>query len=234
MLLDLFCGAGGCAMGYHRAGFDVLGVDSMKQPNYPFGFRQADAMMYLRNLIEGDHDSCGIHTDAVAAIHASPPCQHYSKARHTPGSVGREYPDLLGKTMRLLEQTGRHWVVENVPGAPLDYAAILCGTMFGLPLRRHRLFSGSFMLMAPTNPCNHRDGDLTVFGKVVQVCGTKAAPYLAASGRTHYRPKRVSLESGQRAMGIDWMNRGELSQTIPPAYTEFIGRQLLAAMEAHG
>ena len=218
-LLDLFCGAGGCSVGYARAGFEVVGVDIKPQPRYPFEFVQGDALEYVRE-----------HGREFDAVHASPPCQRYSKARHTPGSVGREYPDLLQPTVDALNATGLSWVVENVPGAPMPGAAELCGTMFGLPLRRHRLFLGSFLILSPTNPCRHRDGDLTVFGHCVQVTGSRGTAYVAGSGRTHYRPLRVGAKEGGAAMGIDWMNRGELSQAIPPAYTEFVGRQLLTQL----
>jgi len=219
-LLDLFCGAGGCAVGYHRAGFDVVGVDVEPQPRYPFAWFQQDALEALRNIGQ-DFD----------AIHASPPCQRYSKARHCPGSVGREYADLLPTTLMALEACGKPWVVENVPGAPLPWSIELCGTQFGLRLRRHRLFCASFFLFSPAEPCRHQDGDLTVFGQCVQVTGSRGVAYVASSGRTHYRPIRMPLEVGGVAMGIDWMTRRELSQAIPPAYTEWVGRQLLAALE---
>lgn len=225
-LLDLFCGAGGCAVGYHRAGFDVIGVDHRPQPSYPFPFLQADALTYLRNLIEGDHDSCGVHAEGIDAIHASPPCQVFSAAKRI-GNCKATHQDLLAKTRNLLLRTGAPWVIENVPGAPLLNPITLCGSQFGLPLRRHRLFESSLFLMDCPNPCRHATGDKTIFGKVVQLCGSRGAPYLDARGRTHYRQKRVGLKYGQEAMGIDWMNRAELSQAIPPAYTEFVGRQLL-------
>jgi DNA (cytosine-5)-methyltransferase 1 len=220
-LLDLFCGAGGCSEGYSRAGFHVHGVDHVEQRNYRFGFFKADALDFLRNLPP---------SHKFDVIHASPPCQRFSKARHTPGSRGREYPDLLSETLHLLQNQDRPWVVENVPGAPLPCPITLCGTMFGLPVRRHRLFSSSVFLMMPAVDCNHQDGDLTIFGHCVQVCGSRGAAYVAGSGRTHYRPLRVDTDQGRLAMDCNWMNRAELSQAIPPVFTEFIGRQLLRAI----
>jgi DNA (cytosine-5)-methyltransferase 1 len=217
-LLDLFSGAGGAAVGYHRAGFDVVGVDHVVQPRYPFAFVCADALECLRD-----------HGREFDAVHASPPCQAYSRARHTPGSRGREYPRLLPATLAALAALGVPWVVENVEGAPLPFAAVLCGTALGLRVRRHRLFAASFPLFAP-GPCRHRPGDLTVFGHCVQVTASRGAAYVASSGRTHYRPLRVSTADGARAMGINWMTRGELSQAIPPAYTAWVGQQLLAAL----
>lgn len=112
----------------------------------------------------------------------------------------------------------------------MPWAVELCGTMFGLRVRRHRLFCASFLLMTPGDPCRHQDGDLTVFGHCVQVTGSRGAAYVAGSGRTHYRPLRVSSAKGGEAMGIDWMDRGGLSQAIPPVYCEYLGRQLIDAI----
>jgi DNA (cytosine-5)-methyltransferase 1 len=215
-LLDLFSGAGGSAVGYHRAGFDVVGVDCRPMPRYPFEFHQADALEYL-----------AAHGHEFEAVHASPPCQRYSRARHTPGSRGRDYPDLLPATLDALRACRLPWVVENVPGAPLPWGVTLCGTVFGLRLRRHRVFTASFPLLLPGNGCRHRPGDLTVFGHCVQVTASHGTAYLASSGRTHYRPLRVSSREGGVAMGVDWMTRGELSQALPPVFCEFIGRQLM-------
>src|SRR5574337_20985 len=123
-LLDLFCCAGGCAMGYHRAGFDVVGVDINPQQRYPFEFHQADAMTF---------DLSGFD-----AIHASPPCQAYTVLG------GREdlshYPDLVDAVRERLQASGKPWIIENVPGAPLRDPITLCGAMFGLRRYRHRLF----------------------------------------------------------------------------------------------
>jgi hypothetical protein len=140
-LLDLFCGAGGAAMGYYRAGFDVVGVDIKKQPNYPFEFIWDDALEAVTDL------ACGFD-----AIHASPPCQHYMRS----GMVRKDLaPDLVGQTRIALETAGLPWVIENVPGAPIRPDIVLCGSMFGLGVRRHRWFE--------TNSArDHKDtGDLS-------------------------------------------------------------------------
>ena len=137
-LLDLFSGAGGAAVGYHRAGFEVVGVDLVAQPHYPFEFIQEPYEAALFNLMnnwpEGTFD----------AIHASPPCQAYSVATQSQRNLGKEYPDLLAQTRVLLERTGLPWVIENVPGAPMRADYKLCGCQFGLELRRVRLFETSW------------------------------------------------------------------------------------------
>src|SRR5580704_7182879 len=131
LLLDLFCGAGGCAVGYHRAGFDVVGVDIEPQKRYPFQMVVANALRPPFDLSTFD------------AIHASPPCQHFSTGSKCRADRGKGHPDLLRPTLAMLEDLVVPWVVENVELAPLPYAAKLCGRMFGLPLFRHRLFKGS-------------------------------------------------------------------------------------------
>lgn len=239
-LLDLFCGAGGCSMGYSRAGFDVVGVDIAAQPNYPFEFVRADALAFLRNLAEseailggigyaaedgeGASGTLGLALSDFEVVHASPPCQCYSRCKRI-GNAREGHQDMLDATRELLVQTGKPWVIENVPGAPLD-GVLLCGTMFGLAVRRHRLFECSGMLLAPGQGCRHTRDDLGVYAGKVTRLGSRAAAYLDSQGRTHYRPQLASLADGQAAMGIQWMDRHELVQAIPPAYTEWIGRQL--------
>ena len=213
-LLDLYAGAGGAAMGYHRAGFDVVGVDLHPQPNYPFEFIQADALLYLRGL-----ESLNIGSGAPAwfefdAIHASPPCQAFTNARVIHGN---DHPDLLTPTRELLKETGLPWVIENVPGAPMRKDLVLCGSMFGLEdekgqLRRHRWFEFSDPTVAPlVHPCRHEGQTISVFGH---------------GGHVYH-----GVEQWRSVMGIDWMTRDELSQAIPPAYTEYIGRALLEQLE---
>lgn len=217
LLLDLFCGAGGAAVGYHRAGFDVLGVDIAPQKRYPFSFIQADALEMLAWLIaSGD-------IQQFAAIHASPPCQADSLISRNLGYASNHIR-MIVPTRALLEDSGVPWIMENVEGAPLRNPLMLCGSSFGLGiaengwyLRRHRLFESSELLFA-ASPCRHR-------GRAISVCGLGTPkPIRDAIGRT------VKLPEYRRLMGIDWMTRGELSQAIPPAYTEWIGRQLLAAL----
>jgi DNA (cytosine-5)-methyltransferase 1 len=202
-LLDLFCGAGGAAMGYHRAGFEVVGVDIKPQPRYPFEFHQADAMTYP---LEG-----------FDAIHASPPCQRYTMAQNAAKNASA-HPDLVDPVRARLATAGVPWVIENVVGAPLRNAITLCGLAFGLCVKRHRLFESNQMLLAP--PCPSHDVDYyVIFGHEVRN---------RRHGEKAGRKNRIA--EGRKAMGIDWMTRGELSEAIPPAYTEFIGKQLLEAI----
>lgn len=214
-LLDLFCGAGGCAVGYHRAGFtDIVGVDIKPQPRYPFAFVQGDALEYL-----------AAHGREFDAIHASPPCQAYSRASFTNANRSR-HPDLLGPTRTLLVAAKRPWVIENVEGAPVEgWPVNLCGLMFGLKVFRHRWFESSVMLMQPSHP-SHR-------GKKVGANGFRSL--IGHGGGASKRQRNQMLALGARddkaswvaASGIDWMTRDEMAQAIPPAYTEFVGRQLL-------
>ena len=210
-LLDLFCGAGGCAVGYHRAGFDVVGVDINPQPRYPFEFHQADALEFCRE-----------HGHEYDAIHASPPCQAYSVSRKIHDS-GSRHPDLVSPTRQWLWVSGVPWVIENVPGAPLRDPAVLCGLMFDLKVLRHRLFETNWQLSAPPHP-KHPPGELT---GSCRGYSTGAHGYVTVAGNNFVR------EVGARAMGIDWpMTRKELAQAIPPAYTEYIGKQLIQILGA--
>ena len=206
-ILDLFCGAGGAAMGYHRAGFNVVGVDINPQPNYPFKFVQFDAVEYLvaARWHQADYE--------FDAIHASPPCQdHMRGGQHPEHGTGW----LLDATRQLLIGTGLPWVIENVPGAPMRADFRLCGCQFGLRLRRERWFETSWEGFAFMEPCHHE-------GPVPSVVGTGTPSWVAKV--LGYNPGIAEL---RECMGIDWMNRKELSQAIPPAYCEFIGTQLLA------
>jgi len=224
-LLDLFCGAGGAAAGYVRAGFTVVGVDHKPQPRYLLSgateFVQADALEYLAE-----------HGREFDAIHASPPCQAYSRCSNMPWA--KDHPDLLPATLDALEAVGVPWVVENVPGAPFHGRQVveLCGTMFGLGTRRHRLFAASFFLFGCTNPCRHRKGDLTIAGNRFCVLGEPVQSYACSDGSTRHRNRLVTSAIAGVAMGVDWMTRASLSQAIPPAYTMFLGRQLADAVRA--
>jgi DNA (cytosine-5)-methyltransferase 1 len=226
LLLDLFCGAGGCAVGYHRAGFDVVGVDLRPQPRYPFPFIQSGAVQALQALLRcgGLEDSTGrVWTlSDFAAIHASPPCQAFSVGRRIHQS-GHKHPDLVEPCRQLLDAIGLPWVMENVIGAPLRDAAVLCGLMFGLKVIRHRQFEASFLLLSPPHP-QHPKGNLTNSN---QGYSTGEHGFVCVAGNNFVR------EAGARAMGIDWMQtRKELAQAIPPAFTEYVGRQLIDILEA--
>lgn len=203
-LLDLFCGAGGAAMGYHRAGFDVVGVDIAPQPHYPFEFHQADALEY-----------CAAHGHEYDVIHASPPCQGYSRMRHLPWLKGREYPLLIPVTRLALQATGKLWVIENVSDSPL-IGGELCGAALGLSLIRHRRFESSILLLFPSCPGHpvlfHGSANMRKYGQGHGVTG---------------------LSNGQDprdALGIDWMTGAEMRQAIPPAYTQWIGERLMEAL----
>ncbi len=226
-LLDLFCGAGGCAVGYHRAGFDVVGVDNRPMPRYPFTFQEGDAIELLRCLLKGGYfqpngEGRCLYLEDFDAIHASPPCQAYTSLRHL---AKKEYPDLLAPSRSLLVESGKPWVIENVPGAPVHYHVFLCGGMFGLRVYRHRLFETSFFVWQREHP-KHR---VLAGAKGTKGGRGRKAHYLAGGHVTV--AGNVGSYAGP-AMGIDWMTGKELSQAIPPAYTEWIGLRLLDQLEA--
>jgi DNA (cytosine-5)-methyltransferase 1 len=209
-LLDLFCGAGGAAVGYHRAGFDeIVGVDIKPQPRYPFRFVLADALDFC--------NSFGIGFDA---IHASPPCQGYVQSGMM--SKTRNYPKLVPDVRTALIATGRLWVIENVPGAPVKPTFTLCGSMFGLGVKRHRHFEAPGVFGLHPAPCDHSKPITGVYGH----CHGKGGAWK----NVNQPMLPSSKEVWAREMGIDWMTASELTQSIPPAYTEFIGKQLLAAV----
>jgi len=209
-LLDLFCGAGGASMGYHRAGFDVVGVDLHHQPRYPFQFVQADALTFT--------------LDGFDAIHASPPCQRFSKSVDIADRA--KHPDLIAATRDRLVTTGLPYVIENVPQAPLIDPVRICGSAFGpdvLQVARHRLFESNVPLAGL--PCRHE-----LYVPQYPPAWNRKNPlrFVAVSGGWQH----LSLEERGRAMGIDWMKDTELSESIPPAYTEYVGRQLLSYISA--
>ena len=213
-LLDLFCGAGGAAMGYSRAGFEVVGVDIEPQPHYPFEFWQGDALEFLTAEFP---DGCMGRFDA---IHASPPCQAYTQAALSQRNAGKVYPDLIAPTRELLEQTGLPWVIENVPGAPMRPDIKLCGCQVGLELRRERWFETSWHGHVMLSPHHHPHAVPSVVGH-----GTPTW----VREQLGYNP---TIADYRASMGIDWMNRDELSEAIPPAYTELIGHQLMQHIRA--
>ena len=193
-VLDLFCGAGGCSVGYMRgfaaAGLDVeiVGVDNRPQPNYPYVFVQADAMSFP--------------LDGFDFIHASPPCQHYSTATAWRGNRD-DHPDLVDATRERLEASGVPWVIENVPGAPVRADYLLCGSAFGLNVRRHRMFETSWRGFSMSPPCRH-------------------------SGLLPFEHKNERAYAD--ALGCDWMTVQEGRQAIPTAYTAFLASQIAPAL----
>lgn len=203
-LLDLCCGAGGAAAGYYAAGFDVVGVDIDPQPHYPFPQYTEDVLTWD----DWDYD----------AIHISPPCQRWTLMNQ---STNHQHPDLYTPMLPVLKETGLPYVIENVPSSPIKPTLVLCGTQFSLKtddglkeLRRHRHFETNWRIRSPQQPCNH------------------SLPPVWAAGHnpneqyvTRYGP--CPIEERRQAYGIDWMNRDELTESIPPAFTKFIGEQLL-------
>jgi len=206
LLLDLFCCEGGAAMGYHRAGFDVLGVDILPRARYPFPMVQADALEAL----------AGWNLERFAAIHASPPCHDHVRTFVAKDGTG----ELLARTRTALEHAGLPWVIENVPGAPMRADYKLCGCMFSLPkLTRERWFETSWHGFEMRPPCHHPEPSVTAAGTGIP---SHSWYYGKVDGYEYHRLMR-------EAMGIGWMTRAGLVQAIPPAYTEHIGRELLAA-----
>jgi DNA (cytosine-5)-methyltransferase 1 len=208
-LLDLFAGAGGSAVGYAQAGFDeIVGVDIGNQPHYPFTFVQADALNPPFQLDDFD------------LIHASPPCQHFTRYRNVVKDITDRYENLLPETIAMLD--GYPHVIENLTSSPMRGDVELCGSMFGLDVRRHRWFQASFPMMSP--PCNHKFWT--------------ERKYKSSTGRKN---KRFTIEIGawdepielqRQVMGMDWpVNVREISEAIPPAYSRFIGEQFLAQVK---
>jgi len=206
-------------MGYHRAGFDVVGVDIEPQPHYPFEFVQADALQILRDQPDE------MWWERFDAIHASPPCQdHTGITKLTGGEHGTGW--MLAETVRLLEETGLPWVCENVVGPNVRMAGwwfVLCGSMFDLGVRRHRRFGASFLVMPP--PCRH-----DTQARPVSVTGHPVGPNAAPGPLNDWKWRTV--QEGKDAMGMYWGDRRGVAQAIPPAYTEFIGAQLMAVVQS--
>lgn len=212
--LDLFCKAGGTSMGLHRAGFDMTGVDIEPQRRYPFNFVQADALEY-----------CAKHGGEFDLIVGAPPCQAYSRLS---GLTTKEYPKLIGETRRVMQATGNPYIIENVRDAwrEMINPIMLCGTMFpGLRVIRHRLFECSPVIWWPPAPCYHwgRCGNQRLLNdrgeRIAQ--SFENCEFLSIAGNGYI------VADGRKAMGIGWMTRAELSQAIPPAYTEWLGREIL-------
>lgn len=199
VLLDLCCGAGGASEGYRRAGFTVIGVDNVPQPNYPFEFHQLDWRDALR-----------LFGSVADGIHASFPCKAFTKLQK---QWKREWSDEVTPGLAALQLLGKPFVVENVPGAPYVPDTVLCGSMFGLMVRRHRWFKHNLDVIQPD--CEHNTQ-----GMVVQVNGHPG-------GSSTRDGARHTLDDWRNAMGINWMNSREIAQAIPPVYTEYIGRAMI-------
>ena len=206
-LLDLYCKAGGASKGYADAGFEVTGIDIKKQKRYPFTFIQADCLEVLKDL---DY----LRTFDVIA--ASPPCQTHSATKHLRVAQGKttDKVDLIPQTRQALIASGKPYVIENVPGAPLINPVQFCGSYFGLKVRRHRLFESNLPIIG--SGCKHKEQ-----GRPVGIYGSMRDE-IPGGGHT-----AKTIEQAREAMGIDWMIWGELVEAIPPVYTYEIGKQLI-------
>lgn len=204
-LLDLCCGIGGATRGYQLAGFYVVGIDVKPQPHYCGDeFYQADALTYP--------------LDGFDAYHSSPPCQRFSQAVK---KVNREkHPDLIQAFRDRFKFTGKPYVIENVPRAPLKNPFTLCGSSFGLAVRRHRKFESNIFI--PAFRCSH-----TEYPRQYNCAWNRTTKLRVLSISGGYQ-HGITLNQYKEAMGIDWeITRQELSQAIPPAYTRYIGEHLL-------
>lgn len=203
LAIDLFCGGGGASKGLADAGYEVVGVDIKPQPSYPYNFIHMDALDFP--------------LDGASFVWASPPCQKYTAYLRRPKHV-KPAPNLIPAVRKKLKAWGGHWVIENVPGAPLINPVTLCGSMFGLDVRRHRCFEASFPIVPP--PCNHK---------------AQTPRFPQATNRKNLRSTvevgvwRIPLDVQQKAMGINWLDLKTLSQAIPPAYSNFIVSSLTPA-----
>jgi DNA (cytosine-5)-methyltransferase 1 len=210
-LLDLFCGAGGATKGLQLAGFYVVGVDIKPQPHYCGDeFYQADALTFS---LEG-----------YDAYWASPPCQKWSVASFSNPVLSNSYPDYISKVRACLVATGKPYIIENVTRAPLRDPLVLCGTMFGLRLKRHRAFESSMPIYFVPATCSCKNGRTKSDGIS---CFKRGSRLITVAGHNYY------ADDGRLAMGIDWMtNKDELSEAVPPAYSEYLGKHLMAEVEA--
>lgn len=202
-------------MGYFRAGFtEIVGVDLIPQPRYPFDFVQADAL------------NPGIDLSTFDAIHASPPCQRYSWLTRINGTQDN-HPDLIAPTREMLKSSNLPYVIENVPNSPLYDHFMLCGSMFSaLNVWRHRWFEHSGFMVEVFDRCSHHRVPYPID---VTGTGGPCSVRTTAGGGLHRKPKNMA--EANAAMGIDWLVRRELVQSIPPPYTEWIGKQILESLK---
>lgn len=233
-LLDLFCCAGGAAMGYHRAGFEVVGVDNKPQPHYPFPFLQMDALEAMDRLLRGEgltfSNGETYYLKDFSAFHASPPCQAFSTIAKQNRSIRPgiyNHPNLIPQTRQRLISTGKPYVIENVKTPELISPIKLTGSAFGLNVKRDRYFEASFFCFSTPQSDwqkpRFRSLDRRRNGKLACVVGVHG--HINYSGEGQIRAD---------AMGIDWMTDSELTQAIPPVYTEYIGKYLMAEVMKKG
>jgi DNA (cytosine-5)-methyltransferase 1 len=206
LLIEGFCDQGGSAEGYYRAGFDIVGVDIRPQPRFPFPFIQGDAIEVMGNLLARGRSP-------VRALAGSPPCQAWSETQRL---MGNDHPDYIPQTRELFKASGLPYIIENVVGAPLENPVLLCGAMFPeLNVYRHRLFECSWKPYLPVHP-EHVQPQ------------TKMGRKLQPGERMHVVGNFSGVEDAKKAMGIDWMTRDGLREAIPPAFTQYLGKQLLS------
>ena len=210
-VLDLFCGGGGAGVGYSRAGYSVTGVDIKLQSKYPFDFILGDALKVALEI--------GREYDL---IHASPVCKGYTRLRAL--HPDKEYPDQIAEMRNVLDEIGKPYVIENVPGAPLKNYVMLCGSMFGLRVYRHRLFECNPQILFSPMVCNHW---AIASGNRAMRKNKRLTPNLNDFDIITVAGHDFILEDARIAMGIDWMGQKEISQAVPPVYTEWIGLQIL-------
>ena len=205
-LLDLYCGAGGASAGYAAAGFEVYGVDLKHGKRYPYIYVRADVLDVLRDTN---------YLDQFDVIHASPPCQTHSITQHLRNAQGKTTNklDLIPETRAALIASGKPYIIENVPGSPLINPIQLCGSSFGLKVRRHRLFESNMALVGAV--CDHKSQ-----GRPVGVYGS-LNDEIPKGGKT-----AATIDEAGNAMGISWAIWTELVEAIPPAYTKYLGGQL--------
>lgn len=219
LLFDGFCGASGAGKGYENAGWHTVGCDIDPKPlrHNPHECYQGDVLTVLDTLLDGGMWH-GYRLSDFQAIHCSPPCQEYTvlRARHPE----KHYPDLIMPTRERLLTSGKAWIIENVIHAPLNYGVMLCGGMFGLRTYRHRRFESSHLIFQPSHP-RHTVRTATKQRRAAWDAGMNVS--ITGSVGTYL---------AREAMGIDWMTSDGLSQAIPPAYTHWLGVQLLRAIGA--
>ncbi|HEY7416366.1 MAG TPA: hypothetical protein VH593_14330 [Ktedonobacteraceae bacterium] len=224
--MDLYSGAGGAARGYADAGFEVVGVDIVPQPHYPFEFHQGDALQVMDMLLAGK-EWYGYTLDDFNALHGSPECKGYTDCNLSPIAF---YERHIGDVRTRFQRSGKLYIIENVRGAVrkkhLHACLMLCATMFGRGMQRHRFFESNVMLYAP-GQCDHRLGNIGIYGHSVWDYSLKGTP--RKDGRN--RPDSVPLAVGRAVMDCPWMGIEELAEALPPYYTEWIGRQLITALQ---
>jgi DNA (cytosine-5)-methyltransferase 1 len=205
-LLDLYCGVGGASVGYARAGFEVTGIDLKHGKRYPYTYIRADVLEVIKDID---------YLRQFDLIHASPPCQTHSITQHLRNAQGKSTSkiDLIPQTRQALIKSGVNYIIENVPGSPLIDPVQLCGSSFGLKVRRHRLFESNMPIKGSV--CNHK-----LQGRPIGVYGS-LNDEIPKGGKT-----ATTIDEARKAMGMDWAIWTELVEAIPPAFTQYLGEQI--------